>query len=148
MSAPAASSGSGSRAGMGLVALRVASTLGALAMAVTIVAALASGAPIGAEGGAIAALVWGRVSLIDLGLALVAGWAWVVWREGVGVVGALGWLVVVAVTGSLGILGLLAVRAWRAGSVAEAVAGAGLGGRRDATSASAGPAGRDGGGAH
>lgn len=145
MSAGGSSGARAGAGGAGIVALRVGASLGALVMAVTIVLALASGAPLGAEGGAIAALVWGRVSLIDLGLALVAGWAWIVWREGVGVVGALVWLAAVAVTGSLGILGLLAVRAWRAGSVVEAVAGAGLDGRR---AAPGGPAGRGAGGTH
>lgn len=108
----------------GLVALRVGASLGALAMAATIVVALASGAPLGAEGGAIAALVWGRVSLIDLGLALAAGWAWIVWREGGGLLRGIVWLVVVATTGSLAILGLLALRSWRASSVTEALVGA------------------------
>ena len=110
------------RPGVGLVVLRGAATLGATVMAATIVLALASGAPLGTDGSAIAALVLGRVTLVDLGLALVAGWAWIAWR-GRGLLRAIVWLVVVAVTGSLGILGHLAFVAWRSSSVAEALVG-------------------------
>ena len=105
-----------------LTVLRVGATLGALVMAATIAWALATGAPIGAEGGTIAALVWGRVTFVDLGLALVAGWAWIAWREGAAL-RAVVWLPLVAVSGSLGVLGYLAVAAWRADSVAEALVG-------------------------
>jgi hypothetical protein len=98
--------------------LRAGATLGAGVMGATIVWALASGVALGADGVELTALVWGRVTLIDLGLALVAGWAWIAWREA-SLVRSLVWLVVVAVTGSGGILAYVAWAAWRAEDVAQ-----------------------------
>jgi hypothetical protein len=92
--------------------LRVIAPLGTLAMGVTIVAALATGAPLGAEGAAIGAFVWGRVTFVDLALALVAGWLWIAWREANGV-RALLWFVLTAVTGSGALLAYVSMAAWR-----------------------------------
>jgi hypothetical protein len=93
--------------------LRVIAPLGALAMGITIVLALASGAPLGAEGSEIAAYVWGRVTFVDLGLALVFGWLWIAWREA-STPRALAWLVATMVTGSGALLVYLTLAARRA----------------------------------
>ena len=93
--------------------LRVIAPLGALAMFATIVLALRSGASLGEQGAEIGALVWGRVTFVDLGLALVLGWLWIAWRER-RVVRALVWLVLTAVTGSGALLLYVALAAWRA----------------------------------
>ena len=106
----------------GVRVLRVLAPVGALVMLVTIVLALTTGAPLGADGAAIAALVWGRVTFVDLGLALVAGWAWIAWRER-SVPRALAWLVATTVTGSFAILLYVALAARRATSVAEVLTG-------------------------
>jgi FtsH-binding integral membrane protein len=93
--------------------LRVVAPLGALAMFATIVVALGTGESLGAQGAEIGALVWGRVTFVDLGLALVLGWLWIAWRER-NVVRALVWLVLTAVTGSGALLLYVAVAALRA----------------------------------
>jgi hypothetical protein len=92
--------------------VRVLAPLGASALTLTVLAALTQGAPLGAEGTAIAALWWGRVSFVDLGLALVTGWGWIAWREA-SVPRALVWLVLCTLTGSVAILGYLTGAAWR-----------------------------------
>jgi hypothetical protein len=92
--------------------LRVIAPLGALAMFATIVLALGTDASLGADGAEIGALVWGRVTFVDLGLALVSGWLWIAWRER-RIVSALVWLVITAVTGSGGLLVYVALAAWR-----------------------------------
>jgi len=97
----------------GLAVLRVAAPLGALLMFATIAWALATGAPLGSEGSLIAALVWGRVTFVDLALALVLGWSFIAWREA-SLARALVWLVLVAVTGSGAILVYVSIAAWRA----------------------------------
>ena len=102
--------------------LRVGATLGAVAMFATIVVALGTGESLGAQGAQIGALVWGRVTFVDLGLALVAGWAWIAWRER-RVVPAIAWLVVTAVTGSGGLLLYVALAARRAHDVPEVLTG-------------------------
>ena len=92
--------------------LRVAAPLGALAMFATIVFALGTGESLGEQGAEIGALVWGRVTFVDLGLALVTGWLWIAWRER-RVVNALVWLVATAVTGAGALLLYVAIAAWR-----------------------------------
>jgi hypothetical protein len=104
----------------GVIVLRVAAPAGAALMLATIVLALASGASLGTDGSTIAGTVWGRVTFVDLGLALVAGWAWIAWRERT-LPRALLWLVLTTVTGSLAILGYLALAAWRERTVREAL---------------------------
>ena len=106
----------------GVRVLRVVATLGALAMFATIAVALGTGEPLGTQGAEIGALVWGRVTFVDLGLALVAGWLWIAWREG-RVLPALAWLVVTAVTGSGGLLLYVALAARGAHDVPEVLAG-------------------------
>ena len=103
-------------------ALRVLEPLGTLVMGVTIVLALASGAPLGAEGAEIGAFVWGRVTFVDLGLALVLGWLWIAWRE-VSPVRAVVWLVATAITGSGALLAYVALAAWRAHDMHDVLVG-------------------------
>jgi len=103
-------------------ALRVLAPLGALTMAVTIVLALASGASLGAEGAEIGAFVWGRVTFVDLALALVFGWLWIAWREADPVRAAL-WLVLTAITGSGALLAYVAIAAWRAHDMRDVLVG-------------------------
>jgi FtsH-binding integral membrane protein len=93
--------------------LRVIAPLGALAMFATIVVALGTDVSLGEQGAEIGALVWGRVTFVDLGLALVFGWLWIAWRER-RVVPSLVWLVLTAVTGSGGLLLYVSIAAWRA----------------------------------
>jgi hypothetical protein len=102
--------------------LRVVAPLGALTMFATIVVALGTGESLGEQGAAIGALVWGRVTLVDLGLALVSGWLWVAWRER-RVVPALLWLAVTAVTGAGGLLLYVAIAAWRCDDLHEVLMG-------------------------
>lgn len=105
----------------GLLVLRVAAPLGAVVMFATIAWALASGAPLGAEGSAITALVWGRVTFVDLALALVLGWGFIAWREA-SIPRALLWLALTAVTGSGAILVYLSLAAWRERDLASVFA--------------------------
>jgi len=93
--------------------LRVLAPIGALVMGITIVLALSTGASLGAEGAEIGAYVWGRVTFVDLGLALVLGWLWIAWREARPLRGLV-WLVLTAVTGSGALLAYVAYAAWRA----------------------------------
>ena len=106
----------------GVRLLRVLAPVGALALAWPIAAAFAAGAPLGAEGGEILALAWGVVTMVDLGIALVLGWAWIAWREAAPL-RAVVWAAVVTVTGSVGICVYLAVAARRATDVAEVLVG-------------------------
>jgi hypothetical protein len=102
--------------------VRVLAPLGALAMFATIVVALGTGASLGAEGAEIGALVWGRVTFVDLGLALVLGWLWIAWRER-SILSALVWLVLTTVTGSGALLLYVAIAAWRASDLHEVLVG-------------------------
>jgi FtsH-binding integral membrane protein len=102
--------------------LRVVAPLGTLAMLATIVGALATGEALAAQGTEIAALVWGRVTFVDLGLALVMGWIWIAWRER-RALPALVWLVLTAVTGSGALLAYVTLAAWRAHDVREVLVG-------------------------
>ena len=106
----------------GVRLLRVLAPVGVLALGWPIAAAFAAGAPLGAEGGEILALAWGVVTMVDLALALVLGWAWIAWREA-SAVRAVVWVAVVAVTGSVGVCAYLAAAAWRATDVAEVLVG-------------------------
>jgi hypothetical protein len=102
--------------------LRVLAPLGALVMGATIVLALASGAPLGAEGSVIGALVWGQVTFVDLALALAFGWLWIAWREA-SPARALVWLVLTAVTGSGALLVYVSFAAWRAQDMRDVLVG-------------------------
>jgi hypothetical protein len=108
----------GAHPSLAIRVLRVAAPLGALAMFATIVVALGTGMSLAAEGAEIGALVWGRVTFVDLGLALVLGWAWIAWRERGGL-RSLVWLVLTAVTGSGALLLYVALAARRADTLDE-----------------------------
>jgi hypothetical protein len=105
-----------------LWAVRILAPLGALGLIVPIVAAFTQGAPLGAEGAAIAGYAWGVVSFVDLGLALALGWGWIAWRES-SVPRALLWLVLTTTTGSVALLAYLAGAAWRSRDGREIVLG-------------------------
>ena len=93
--------------------LRVLAPIGTVVMAVTIVTALGSGASLAEEGAAVGTLVWGRVTFVDLGLALVTGWLWIAWREA-RPLRAIAWLVLTTTTGSLALFAYVGYAAWRA----------------------------------
>ena len=76
----------------------------------------------GAEGTEIAAFVWGRVTFVDLGLALVLGWLWIASRER-SVARALVWLLLTAVTGSGALLVYVSIAAWRTHTLHEVLVG-------------------------
>jgi hypothetical protein len=113
---------------LALWVVRIVAPLGALPLLVAIGAAFAAGAPLGAEGAAIATFAWGIVTFVDLGLALVLGWAWIAWREA-SVLRALLWAALTTVTGSVALLGYVAGAAWRARDLTEVL----IGPRRSAT---------------
>jgi hypothetical protein len=106
----------------GVRVLRLLAPLGSVALAVPVASAVVAGAPLGAEGGAILALAWGLVTMVDLGIALVLGWAWIAWREA-RPLAAIAWLPIVALTGSAGVCAYLAIAARRAGTVREVLVG-------------------------
>jgi len=102
--------------------LRVLAPLGALVMGVTIALGLASGTSLAAEGAQIGAFVWGRVTFVDLALALLLGWGWIAWREA-SLLRALVWLGLTAVTGSGALLVYAAIAAWQAHDLREVLVG-------------------------
>jgi hypothetical protein len=115
-------SSSGRSVSPAVLAVRVLAPLGALALVVAIGMAFAEGAPIGAEGASIATFAWGVVTFVDLGLALVLGWAWIAWREA-SLPRALLWLVLTTTTGSVALLGYVSGSAWRSSDMVEVLVG-------------------------
>jgi hypothetical protein len=113
---------SSDRVDAGLRLLRVLAPVGTAVMLVTIVIALATGASLAEEGATIGAFVWGRVTFVDLGLALVAGWSWIAWREA-NVLRAAFWFLLTAITGSGALLAYVSVAAWRASDLREVLIG-------------------------
>lgn len=101
-------------------AFRLIAVLMIVAM-VTSVTVAAMTAPFAADGRVLLDLAWGRVTVIDLYLALGVFIAWVAWRDGA--LKALLWAPIVAVTGSAGIGVYLLLVARRATSVSEALCG-------------------------
>ncbi len=102
--------------------LRVLAPIGTVVMAVTIVTALGSGASLAEEGAAVGTLVWGRVTFVDLGLALVTGWLWIAWREA-RVLRAAVWFALTAITGSGALLAYLSIAAWRSDDLTQVLVG-------------------------
>lgn len=102
--------------------IRIAATAGALAMAAMIVYGFAAGS-FGAEGETILGLPWGRVTLVDLYVALLLGWLWIAWREHSSARAAV-WLAAVVVLGSLALATYVAQAAWRADDVRALLVGA------------------------
>ncbi len=74
------------------------------------------------EGALLLDLVWGRVTLIDIYLAFLLGWAWIAVREGAWLTRLL-WLVAVLITGSLALGVYLLGAAWRATTVEDLLLG-------------------------
>ena len=100
--------------------VRVVAPLATVAMAATVVVGLAS-----AQHGAVAALLenaWGRVTILDLYLALGAVWTWIVWRERRATSAAL-WGLLLVGTGSIAVWGYIAWRARTARDVTELLLG-------------------------
>lgn len=100
--------------------LRVVAPLAALAMAVTVAVGLGA-----APQGAAAELLdnaWGRVTVIDLYLALGAVWAWIAWRERRAGPAVL-WALLLVTTGSVAAWAYIAWRAHEARDVAELLLG-------------------------
>lgn len=100
--------------------VRVLAPLAALAMAAVIVIGLAT-----APEGAVAELfgnIWGRVTVIDLYLAFVAVWVWIVWRER-DLGAALVWGVLLVVGGSVALWAYIGWRASTARDMGELLLG-------------------------
>jgi hypothetical protein len=98
--------------GDGVRTVRAAAALGALAMAATIVYGFVAGS-FTEEGAVLLGLAWGRVTLVDLGLAFALVWAWIAWREASPWRGA-AWLVATVTTGSLALFLYVFLAAGRA----------------------------------
>ncbi|MFO7778702.1 MAG: hypothetical protein R6V28_10135 [Nitriliruptoraceae bacterium] len=105
-----------------LPTLRAVAAFGTAAMLATILGAF-SVASFADDGAALVALAWGRVTLIDLYLALLLGWLWIAWRERSAVRGGL-WALATVVTGSLALFVYLLVASLRAHTVLELLVGA------------------------
>ncbi len=104
-----------------LVAIRGVSALGVAVMTSLIVGGF-SAASFTEEGGALLALTWGRVTLIDIYLAFLFGWLWIAWRERSPARAAL-WAAATVVTGSLALFAYLLGASMRANSTTAVVLG-------------------------
>ena len=104
-----------------LVAIRVVAAVGVAAMTSLIVGGFTV-ASFTEEGGALLALTWGRVTLIDIYLAFLFGWLWIAWRERSPLRAVL-WGLAAVVTGSLALFAYLLGAALRARSTTELVLG-------------------------
>lgn len=104
-----------------LIVIRLVAAFGTAAMAAAIIGAF-SVASFTEEGGVLAGLAWGRVTLLDIYLAFVFGWLWIAWRER-SVPRAAAWLLATLVTGSLALFGYLLGAAMRADTVDRLVLG-------------------------
>jgi spore maturation protein SpmB len=102
--------------------LRALAAFGTAAMLTTIIAAFGV-ASFADDGATLVALAWGRVTLIDLYLALLLGWVWIAWRERSAIRAVL-WALVIVVTGSLGLFLYLLVASLRAHTPLELLVGA------------------------
>lgn len=100
--------------------LRVVAPLAALTMAAMVVIGLA-GAPQGAAS-ELLDNIWGRITIVDLYLALGAVWAWIAWRERRAGRAAL-WAVLLVTTGSVAAWAYVAWRAHGVRDVAELLLG-------------------------
>lgn len=76
----------------------------------------------GEEFGIMASIPWGRVSLVDLYLALLVGGSWIAWRER-SALASMVWLVIVAALGSLALAIYIARASWHSDDVAELLLG-------------------------
>ncbi len=99
---------------MAMVMIRIAAAAGTLAMLAVIGRAFAV-ASFGEDGATLLELAWGQVTLVDLYLALLLGWAWIAWRER-SPSRALVWLVATVTLGSLALFTYLLGASLRAPS--------------------------------
>ncbi|TVP69994.1 MAG: hypothetical protein EA340_06325 [Nitriliruptor sp.] len=104
-----------------LPVIRVVAAFGTAAMISAIVGAF-SVASFPEDGAAIVALAWGRVTLVDLYLAFLFGWLWIVWRER-SVARAAAWGLATVVTGSLALFLYLLAASLRARTSMELLLG-------------------------
>ncbi len=104
-----------------LILLRMVAGLGVAAMTSAIVGGFAT-ASFTEEGGALLALTWGRVTLLDIYLAFLFGWLWIAWRERSPLRAAL-WGVATLITGSLALFGYLLGASLRARTITDVVLG-------------------------
>jgi hypothetical protein len=95
-----------------MTTIRVTAAIGLLTMLAVVVRAFAV-ASFAQDGAALIGLAWGQVTLVDLYLALLLGWLWVVWRERSPLRAAL-WLVATVTLGSIALLGYVLIAALRA----------------------------------
>jgi hypothetical protein len=116
-----------------MVVIRGTAAGGTLAMLVAVVRAF-SLASFGEDGAALLDLAWGQVTLLDLYLALLLGWAWIAWRER-SLPRAAVWFVATMVLGSLALFSYLLGASLRAGNPTELA----LGPRRILADGGAGP---------
>lgn len=79
--------------------MRILGLLAAVVMTGMIIYGFVAGEGFGDEGGALLDLAWGRVTIVDLYVALALFGAWIVRREGV--VRSVPWLLGLVVGGSL-----------------------------------------------
>lgn len=96
----------------------------AWALATAMIGAIVVGVATAADG-AVAELtgnVWGRVTIIDLYLALGLAWAWIAWRER-SAGRAMGWGVGLIVTGSVALCVYVALACRSARTIPELLAG-------------------------
>ena len=113
---------------MPLRGIRLVAAFGLGAMLGAILAGFAA-APFLEQGGQLLELAWGRVTLVDLELALVFGWLWIAWREA-SVPRALLWAVLTLVTGSAALFGYLLGASLRADDVPALLIGPRRAGQR------------------
>jgi hypothetical protein len=100
--------------------LRLLAVIMIVAMLTAVTAAFLT-SPFTVDGRQLIDLAWGRVTIIDLYLALGLFFAWVGWRDGPAK--AVLWAVLTAVTGSAGIGLYLLLASRNADSVAEVLQG-------------------------
>ncbi len=104
----------------GVHVLRSVAIAAVAVMTITVVVGAVT-APQGAAG-ALLDNVWGRVTIVDLYLALGAGWSWIAWRER-DVARALLWAVLLITTGSIALWGYLALATRGAHDVTQVLRG-------------------------
>jgi len=104
-----------------LPVIRAVAAFGTAAMVSAIVGAF-SVASLPFDGAAIIALVWGRVTLVDIYLAFLFGWLWIAWRER-SPLRAVAWGAATVVTGSLALFLYLLGASLRARTSTELLLG-------------------------
>jgi hypothetical protein len=116
-----------------MTTIRVSAAVGLLTMLAMVVRAFGV-ASFTDDGAALVDLAWGQVTLVDLYLALLLGWLWIVWQERSPLRAAL-WLVATVTLGSIALLGYVLVAALRADTPTALLLGPHRGGGADAEAA-------------